>query len=406
MWYNYRMRFWSWSKSRAKNTFAVIELGSASVSGALFGVSADPQDKTYQIINTAHAEICAREADISLFLDGVRRALTKVLDDLGKKRGELPAKYFCILSSPFYVTRIEHLTEIREKPFLVTEPLVVELADKQAAELGAKEPLLYASLVGDRNIVIESKVMQIRLNGYEIREPFGKEARQLDFSQYVSLGSERVINLLRQIIKDQTQTEPEFHSFAYCEYHTLRDLHHFNDNFLIVDVGGGVTDLTLVSAGRIVDNDSFPLGQDFLIRWLAEAWSTTETEMASILKLYLDGRAEPKIKNKIEALLVRIKADWTGQFRGALARSAREQIIPPKIFVIGNSEEAMIFLQWLKAEDLSAFTLVPKTVTVDFVDQKTFSAFYRGETSRLRDTFLLADGLFCGRIFRARYFNT
>lgn len=395
------MNFWSWTKKRSNTTFAVVEIGSSTVSGALFAIDSENKDKSYHLISSSHAEICARDSNITAFLDGIKRAFNRVADDIEKKQGVIPAKYYCILSSPFYVNHIEQVVVEKTEPFVVTEKMVLELANKKALEVKVAEPLLYANLSDDKNIVIESKVMQILLNDYEITNPFGKETRKLSFFQFISLGSEKVSSLIKKLVKDRVGREPELHSFAYCEYNTLRDLYHFNDNFLVVDVGGEITDLTTVTAGRIVDSAAFSMGQNFLTKWLVEAWPTSRSEITSILRIYLEGKAETKIKNKIETLLERIRIEWINEFKKALGRSAEHQIIPAKIFLIGNGDESKIFRQWISAEDLSDYTLTPGAVAVDYIDERTLTAFFSGNIAHLDDTFLLVDALFCGKMFKA-----
>jgi hypothetical protein len=211
------------------------------------------------------------------------------------------------------------------------------------------------------------------------------------------------MDLLTAAIRERTGITPEFHSFSYAEYNALRDLYHQNDNFLVVDVGGEITDLTTVARGQIVDSAAFSMGQNFLIKWLAEAWPSTPDEILSLIKLYLAGQMDPDIKIKIEGLLTRIKGEWLKEFRSALARSAEHHIIPAKIFLIGDSEAAKIFLTWLQAENLSEYTLAPQAVAVNFIEARTLSHFFSGEPVALGDTFLLVDALFCGKIFKALY---
>ena len=184
-----------------------MDIGDSGVGGALLVPKVDKKSvtSTSVIKFSTHQELPWQdEVNLKRFLNDTASALKQVISDLLKASTSQglarPREVLCFLSAPFYASQSRVVKHISPDQFLVSAEMVDGLIKNDLETFAKNYPNLHSSIVNDHQRVIESKIMQFKLNRYPTHKPYGKEARELEIHNYVSIGSEKILSRLEEKI--------------------------------------------------------------------------------------------------------------------------------------------------------------------------------------------------------------
>ncbi len=144
------------------------------------------------------------------------------------------------------------------------------------------------------------------LNGYQTSKPYGKQTKSIEISIFLSMISKEVETKTRKVLEKIFHSHTiAFHSFALTSFSAIRDIFHSEEDFLLVDVGGEVTDVSLVRRGILLETVSFPTGKNFLLRSVVLDLNTIPEEAHTLIRMFLDNK-ESKESGKLQKVLVPI----------------------------------------------------------------------------------------------------
>lgn len=332
---------------------AILDIGSTSVGGAII---APPQAEV--LFALRRPIVYQAQMDIERFLNDVSAAVTEVLSQLVKKSGK-PKKVVCFLSAPFYAARTDWVNKTSAEPFVFTQKLLDELLAEKIKPVPGHE-------------ILESSVLNITLNGYVVTAPYGQPALEAEVSHYLSIASGKVLTQLRQAINKAAHvSDVQFHSFAFVLFRVLDELLPSRD-YLALDIGGEISELSLVWKGVLRETVSYPLGQHWLIRSLAKTLGTSPAETTSNLKLFLEQRAAKLANEAMSRALETLRREWLASFRSALSEALENSFLPTEIYLLAEPYVLPLYQKWLAAEEfqnlaLGSTKLGVKTVSHDLI---------------------------------------
>lgn len=337
------MHFWGKKEETGDRVIAIFDIASASVGGAFVRLRSGDLP---QVIFTTREDIPFQEKiQFNRFLESMRRTLESVFTKMqASSSGVKVSDAFCVLSSPWYASQTRIIQYDRKESFLVTEKGVAKLLEKEL-DLFRQSKLYTQSHNGKfAPVIIESKNIQMKLNGYPLEAPFGKEANQLEIALYVSIAPGNIYNVIQNAISSYWQTSNiHFSSFSFTAFDILRDMFSSEESFLFMDISGEVTDLTLAKDGVLLESISFPAGKHMLVRGLINHLGVTPAVAIDELKLYLEGKSTHEHAALIEDGIQESTSEWVLFFRDALAQIGQEFPIPRRIFYTADEEVSSLF---------------------------------------------------------------
>ncbi len=406
--------FFTSSKEKEKEIVGIIDIGSSQISGTIFELSDKTEispsktvppveDKPIadRLLFSCDEKITFSETpDASRFLSAISEALKKVM--VGLKAGpKIPTRFFVFLSSPFFVSQARVINYEGAKPFLVNDILIENLIKTETDKFLATAHQIFPVSVGDSHEIIENKILRVKLNGYEIKEPIGKTAQSLSLSQFISVGPKELLNKLELLIhSEKADAKISFHTFSLTAYQTFtRLIDKKYRNFVLIDTGGEITDLLVVADGLLVEHLSFPKGKNYLIRKLAKKMGTVFAEASSSLEIYQSGQASIVLKNRLESALVEIKKDWLGSFKEALAKVTETVFLPENFFILGDDKSDEIFVDFIEKESMIELSLSQNNFDVIFVDNSILSGNSIAKQRLPNNLFLFVESYYCDKIY-------
>jgi hypothetical protein len=372
---------------------AIFDVASASIGGAFVRLNPDTPP---EIIFTIREDIPFQEKlQFSRFLDATRKTLESVFVSMQRAGGGVAVEAsFCILSSPWYASQTRLIQYDRPESFVVTKKGIERLIEKEIELFKESKVFQRSRIDGEPPVIIESKNIQIKLNGYPVTQPIGKQTRLLEIALYLSVTPQNIYQNIREaIMKFWNVPQVHFSSFSFTTFDTIRDIFPQEENFLFMDISGEVTDLSLARGGILLESISFPSGKHMLVRALVDKLKTTPAAAMSDMDLFLSGGATREHGKRVEEILQEATEEWLVFFRDALAQIGEEFPLPKTIFytadedvapwyaqiiserVRADGDEARFFLKFLGTELLKSFVSTDTTTHADpFLEIETLFA--------------------------------
>ncbi|MFA5791523.1 MAG: hypothetical protein WC884_00615 [Candidatus Paceibacterota bacterium] len=373
----------------------VFDIGSSSVGGALFWTQESGIPKI--IFSTREPIPTLDQVDINRFLLLTIQSLEIVVKKIYMAKMGAPSQVFCILSSPWYVSQTRIINFKKNTPFVFTTKLADSLIQKEIKLFGEEHLDKYKDIVNPFR-TIELKNIKTTLNGYETSKPLNKKAQELEMALFISMSGEQVLRKIEDAISKHFHfNKIKFSSFAMASFTVVRDMYTKQGNFLLVDIGGEVTDISMIKKNILRESLFFPLGSNFLIRGIASNLNCKLSEAKSLFSLFKDEHAEESTKKKLSLILNQLRIEWLKKFQESLANLSHDISIPATIYITLEKDSADFFSETIKTEQFSQYTLTESKFEVIILSADLFNNIAIFRELVIPEPFILIDSIYINR---------
>lgn len=365
------MGFLFTSKKKEK-LVAIFDIGSGSVGGALVSIPFDKKALPTIIKSTRTDIVTRKEVDFNLFLKDMILSLGFASKSLSESRLGAPDEIICVLASPWYISETRLIKMSKEHSFTFTKKVVDELLAKELSSLDT----LYKNKYGDiesKPEVIEHPIVGVSLNGYHVDEPLGKKTNSIEINMIISLTPRICLDKIKDTISKSFHSTPiSFSSFIVASYISVRDKYMNQDSYLLLDIGGEVTDVGIISRGILKDSISFPYGKKTLFRDICNKLKVEPRDAHEIFSLFNKETLSDKEKEKIIPILESIKKSWGGSFRECINTLPRTLTLPNVMFLTIDSDIKEWFVKVINNEEYIQSMVPNKKFTLVTLDGPEF----------------------------------
>ncbi|MCX6713622.1 MAG: hypothetical protein NTV48_00760 [Candidatus Vogelbacteria bacterium] len=406
--------WFSSSKKDESEVIGIIDIGSSQISGAILSLSEkkelvkDSSAKTVEekpiadrlIFSYQEKITFAESPDANRFLSAISEALKKVLINL-KANQKPPTRFFVFLSSPFFISQTRVINYESERPVTINDNLIQNLLKAETDKFFATAGQIFSLGADDKHEIIENRILRVKLNGYESKEPIGQTAQSLSLSQFLSVGPSSLLNKIEGLVQSEiAEAKISFHTFSLTAYQTFsRLIDKKYRNFVLIDTGGEITDILVVADGVLAEHLSFPKGKNYLIREMAKKMGTVFAEASSAMEVYQNGKASVVLKNRIETALTEIKKDWLASFKEAISRVTETVFLPENFFILGDDPTDAIFVDFIEKENMIELSLSQSNFDVIFVDNSILTGTIPAKQRLPNNLFLFVESYYCDKIY-------
>ena len=393
------MNFFSriFSHVKKEELVLVIDVGSSSVGGALFWAQGSGVPEI--IFSIREPIALEKEINPERVLSLPAKALEILAGKIAGRGLGAPKKIFCVLSSPWYASQTRTISMQKNTPFVFNSKLADSLIAKEIG-LFEEEHLKKYIEGGSKIVAIELKNMKTTLNGYTTPEPFNKKTKELEMIMFISMSGEQVLQKIEKTIMRHFYFRAiKFSSFTMASFAVVRDMcmRSNSEDFLLVDIGGETTEISMVKKNLLCESVSYPMGHNFMIRSIASTLGSGLDEAKSLFFLYKDGHAEEKLKEKIEPMINDLKTEWLKKFQTSLANLSNDISIPATIFITIDKEYEDFFAEIIKTEQFNQYTLTEAKFQIVFLNTEILHGIASFENDTIRDTFLIINAIYINR---------
>lgn len=375
----------------------VFDIGSASIGGAMFVTSANTAPK---IVYTLREPIkIEEEVNYEKFLQNTLNTLKDVAGRMCLQGLGVPTRVYCVLSSPWFASQTRVIKMQKNAPFVFTSKLADTLTENEMKLFQEEHAKKYGE---DMNRVraIELKTMSTTLNGYPTSKPLGQKAKELEMSLFISMSQESLLKMIEDSITRHFATPVRFASFTMASFVVARDMFVNQESFLLVNIGGEVTDISMVKKDIIKESISFPIGENYITRGLAKEMGVTYGEAVSFINLYTAGETADTTFKKIDPIMTQLKNEWLKNFQESLRNLTNDISIPATIFITAQKSLAGLFSKTIKTEQLNQYTLTESKFRVLFLSLEALHGIALVDEKVNRDPMLIIESIYINQFLR------
>lgn len=264
-------------------------------------------------------------------------------------------KVFLTLASPWFSAKASAVSIAKDEPFILDEKTIADaVRDEEKKFEGDAIKGLYEQVRGQDIRMIEREVVRVLLNGYETKTPYDKYAKSAELSLYMSIIPERILAGVQKLAKDHLHTDSVlFHTFPLSFFTAITRLFPHNDDFLLIDIAGESTDISVVRNGTIEHTSASPIGRNAMLRTIMEDLHVAEEIAFSYLHLDATEGASGDHKARLEASITKYMDIWKAQVQTLLGAIQKTGTVPHVGFVLCEEESSSVFMDALKTSSAS-----------------------------------------------------
>lgn len=190
--------------------------------------------------------------------------------------------------------------------------------------------------------LINSAVVDVKIDGYRVTNPLGFTGRSVEISIYTSYAPSVHQGALQSIVDglqlDLISIATEPYAVARC----FGDEDSGDISSIFIDVGGGTTDIAVVRSGGLDGTKMFALGGRVFTKRIAASLKVSFSEAETIKLAYSDGRLEAKDMGRVGRFIEGDVSVWQAGVELALEeftqseRFADNQSLPSRIYLCGG----------------------------------------------------------------------
>ena len=291
-------------------------------------------------------------ADIPAVVNVCEDALVQVEEQAGE-RAELTVVGIAGELIKGNTTTVNYSRKNPNKP--ITEAEMQEIIKKVQQKSGEVAKKTVALETGNNNVevrLINSAIVSLSIDGYKISNPIGFKGSDIVIQFYTAFAPLIHVAAIEKVCAElnldllTVAVEP----FAVCRACLGDDL---SSNFsgIVMDIGGGTTDIAVVEDGGVEGTKMFGIGGRSFTHQIAETLGV-DFETAEDYKLSFDtGELDDRIKAKVESAISRNLAVWLTGVEVALEEFDNIGSLPRKILLCGGGASLSLLQEKLAVSD-------------------------------------------------------
>jgi cell division protein FtsA len=291
-------------------------------------------------------------ADIPAVVATCEEALVKVEDQSGE-RAELTVVGIAGELIKGNTTTVHYARKDPKKP--ITEQEMQNIITRVQQKSGEVARKTVALETGNKNTevrLINSAIVSLMIDGYKISNPIGFNGSDVVIQFYTAFAPMIHVSAIEKVCAElnldllTVAVEP----FAVCRACLGDDL---DSNFsgVVMDIGGGTTDIAIIDDGGVEGTKMFSIGGKSFTHQVEEALGV-DYETAEKYKLDYDtGKLDDKLKAKVETALSRNLSVWFTGVEVALEDFDSIGTLPRNIMLCGGGAGLSLLQEQLAMSD-------------------------------------------------------
>lgn len=271
---------------------------------------------------------------------------------------------------------------------------IIKKVQEKSGEVARKTVALET---GNKNVevrLINSAIVSLTIDGYKISNPIGFKGSDVVIQFYTAFAPLIHIAAIEKVCAELNldlltlAVEP----FAVCRACLGNDLES-NFSSVVMDIGGGTTDVAVVEDGGVEGTKMFSIGGKSFTHQIAESLGV-DTDTAERYKLDFDtGKLDDRVKAKVESALSRNISVWLTGVEVALEEFDAINSLPRNVLLCGGGASLSILQETLAISDWYQNLPFSRRPIIHLMDVNELPDLIIGEEDHLDHSFATAIGL-------------
>ncbi|MBQ6393797.1 rod shape-determining protein [Candidatus Saccharibacteria bacterium] len=331
-------------------------------------------------------------ADISAVADVCEKALTQAEKQAGV-RSKLTVVGIAGELIKGNTSTVHYRRKNGNKPLSEQEMnLIIKRVQEKAGEQARKEVALETNNPDIEVRLINSAIVSLSIDGYKISNPIGFKGTELTIQFYTAFAPLVHISAIEKVCAELSldllavAVEP----FAVCRACLGDDLDS-NLSAIVMDIGGGTTDIAIVDDGGVEGTKMFSIGGRSFTHQIANTLGV-DYVTAEKLKLHPEtakGKTAEKLEHAIEKNLV----VWTSGVQLALDDFPIMEVFPNKVLLCGGGAGLLELQEELATSDWYKDLPFSRRPVIHLVEATDIPGIINRTETHLDHSFITAFGL-------------
>lgn len=294
----------------------VIDIGSGSI-GVAIATTFNNESKIPALVEAVfRAPIeFSGEFDFAKFLNSAENALEKCLKYLHDSKTKRPDTALLVFASPWYNASPRTASIYKGTSFVFSEK-EMQIILKNEKDSFIRDISQNNTENLDNFVILDEVVHEVSLNGYAQNDPVGKTAKSVSIKMFMTITEKVVFEKIKAKIKNFfPHINIQASSFMNALFISLRDIKMIEEDTILIDIGGEMTEIVKVSHGTINSVASFPSGRMKLVRKMQEK-SVNE----NILRMYERGELNQSEIDLLDKTISITIEEWKQEIKSALMK--------------------------------------------------------------------------------------
>ena len=271
---------------------------------------------------------------------------------------------------------------------------IIRQVQEKAGERARREVAIETNNKDVEVRLINSALVSLRIDGYKVSNPIGFKGKEVTVQIYTAFAPLVHISAIERVCDEleldlvTVAVEP----FAVCRA-CLGDDAESNFSGIVMDIGGGTTDVAIVDDGGVEGTKMFSLGGRSFTRQIAQRLGLT-LEDAEKLKLLSDSpNMKPELHKKYQDAIKRNLEVWQSGVELAIEEFDQVETLPGQILLCGGGAGLPEIQDVLATGDWYKELPFARRPVVNLIDPDTIEGIENDTDRELDHTFITAMGL-------------
>jgi cell division ATPase FtsA len=358
------MSLFSFLQKNKEDYSLVFNIGSGSISGGIIKFTEEPGENIIYYVK----ESIPFQSEISVekYLELMKSTLTKIADkihneglknlNIGRDKGLVMEKVFYMFSSPWSISQTKTIKIKESRDFKITKKYLSRVINEQEK--------LFETDISKFGKIIEKKIVQVKINGYEVNDFYDKSAKDLEISLFFTVVPENVLFTVEDAVSKTFNIKNIWcHSSALSIFSVIRNLFPQKDDFIQLDISEEMTDIAIIKDNIILSSASIPFGRNHFIRGLSRELKVTEEIADSQIRMCCSNDHDKLASINISVAMDRVSADWLAKTNEIINNFKEKIYISESVFLVTNSDLIPFLKGKLQKQDFEVLLIDNKNIT-------------------------------------------
>lgn len=271
---------------------------------------------------------------------------------------------------------------------------IINQVQQKAGERARKEVALETNNEDIEVRLINSALVSLRIDGYKVSNPIGFKGKEVIVQIYTAFAPLVHISAIERVCDelDLDLVTVAVEPFAVCRA-CLGDNTESNFSGIVMDIGGGTTDIAIVDDGGVEGTKMFSIGGRSFTRQIAQRLGLSFEE-AEKLKLLADSpKVKPEIRKKFDAAIERNLEVWQSGVELAIEEFDQMETLPGQILLCGGGAGLAAIQEILATGDWYKELPFSRRPVVNIIEPEMIDGIENMTDRELDHTFVTAMGL-------------
>lgn len=355
------------------NSAISLDIGTEFVKSIIF----DVKDDKAEVVGVGRARQGLTHISAGTVTDihGVIKTCEKSLEQAAQMAGKLPDQVIIGIAGELVKGSTTTIKYTRPKPR--TKITMKELQDiitrvQRRAFDRMRSIMAWESGHSEIDVkLVNAAIVDVRIDGYKVTNPLGFQGKEIQIGVFNAFAPIVHLGALQTIAENLDLDLLSITAEPYAVARSMGPEEGIEFSAIFIDIGGGTTDIAVVSNGGVVGTKMFALGGRAFTKRIAHVLNISFSDAEELKLAYSKGKISSGEKKK--AIEQAIKADcdvWISGVELTLSEFKNVDLLPSRILMCGGGSELPQITEILKNKKWAKNIPFSRKPTVNFIRPK------------------------------------